>query len=460
MATFQSLGVGSGMDLGSLVAQLVAAERAPKQTQITTQQSKVAVEISAMGSLKGVLGSLQSSLSPLKLAPSFDVFAAKSSDEEVFTAHASASAPSGSYDVKVLQLATAQQLSSGAFEGAESAVGTGSLTLAVGEESFTIEIDSESSSLADIRDAINGAEDNTGIRATIVNGTNGAAHLVLTAQATGASNAITVSASGGDGGLDALVYSADETSNYTVVREALDAEIELAGVLHTSASNTIKEAVDGVTLTLLKADPDNTLSLDISRNLDTLTTRINAFVTQYNSAASTMASLQSYDPTTKKAGALLGDPLLRNIESNLRRELGRSIDGLTGDYTTLSSIGITMNVDGKLQLDQAKLREAMAADFQSVQRIFSSESGIAVRMDAIISPHLSADGSISVRNKSLDDRTKRLEDDQAALDARMKVLEQRYMKQFTALDSLLAQLQSTSAYLGQQLANLPKIGKE
>ena len=459
MATFQSLGVGSGMDLGSLVTQLVAAERAPKQTQITTQQSQVAVQISAMGSLKGVLSSLQSALSPLKLAPSFNVFAARSSDEEVFTATASASAQSGSYDVRVLQLATAQQLSSTAFESAESTVGTGSLTLAVGEESFTIEIDSESSSLAGLRDAINRAEDNTGIRATIVNGTNGA-HLVLTAQETGAANAITISASGGDGGLDALVYSADDASNYTVAREALDAQIEVAGVLHTSASNTIKEAIDGLTLTLHKADPDNTLSLDISRNLDTLTTRINAFVTQYNSAASTMASLQSYNPATQKAGALLGDPLLRSVESNLRRELGRPVDGLTGDYRTLSSIGITMNLDGKLELDQAKLREAMQADFQAVQRIFSSESGIAVRMDAIVSPHLSADGSIAHRNKSLDDRTKRLQDDQAALDARMKVIEQRYLQQFTALDSLLAQLQSTSAYLGQQLANLPKIGKE
>lgn len=459
MATFQSLGVGSGMDLGSLVTQLVAAERAPKQTQITTQQSQVAVQISAMGTLKGALSSFQSALSPLKLAPSFNVFAAKSSDEEIFTATANGSAPAGSYDIKVLQLATAQQLSSTAFEGSNSAVGTGSLTLSVGDESFTLEIDSGNSTLAGIRDAINGAEGNAGVRATIVNGADGA-HLVLTGQATGASNSITVSASGGDGGLNALAYSADDTSNYTVAREALDAEIELAGVLHTSASNTIKEAIDGVTLTLRKADLENTQSLDITRNLDTLTTRINAFVTQYNSAASAMASLQSYNPATQKAGALLGDPLVRNVESNLRRELGRPIDGLTGDYRTLSSIGITMNVEGKLELDQTKLREAMQADFQSVQRIFSSESGIATRMDAIVSPHLSADGAIAQRNKSLDERTKRLQDDQVALEARMKVVEQRYLKQFTALDSLLSQLQSTSAYLGQQLANLPKIGKE
>jgi flagellar hook-associated protein 2 len=117
-------------------------------------------------------------------------------------------------------------------------------------------------------------------------------------------------------------------------------------------------------------------------------------------------------------------------------------------------------LDGKLELDQAKLREALETDFESVKHLFSSEDGIAQRLDKVVAPQLSVDGSISQRNKSLDDRTKKLQDDQAALDARMLVIEQRYSKQFTALDSLLAQLQSTSAYLGQQLANLPKIGKE
>jgi flagellar hook-associated protein 2 len=456
MATLQSLGVGSGMDLSSLVAQLVAAERAPKQQQITRQQSQVAVELSAMGTLKGGLSSFQSALSALKTSVSFDVFSAKSSDDEVFTATASASAPAGSYDVEVIRLAAAHQLSSGAFEDGDTVVGTGSLTIAVGEESFAIEIDAENSTLEEIRDAINSAEDNTGVRATIINGTDGA-HLVLTGQETGEANAITVTATGS---LGALAYSAAVPGAYTEVRAAQDALIEIAGTNHTSSSNTIEDAIEGVTLKLLKADLGITHTVNIERNLDALTTRVNAFVTQYNSAAGTMASLQSYNATTQQAGALLGDSLVRNIESSLRRELGRPVEGASADYNTLSSIGVTMKLDGKLELDQAKLREALETDFESVKHLFSSEDGIAHRMDEIVSPHLSTDGSISQRNKSLDDRTKKLEDDQAALDARMLVIEQRYSKQFTALDSLLAQLQSTSAYLGQQLANLPKIGKE
>jgi flagellar hook-associated protein 2 len=458
MATLQSLGIGSGLDVASLVSQLVAAERAPKQQQITSQQSKVAVQISAMGTLKGALGSVQSAVDTLKTTSSFEVYKAKSSEEAVFTVSAGEGAALGTYDIDVIQLATAHQLSSNAFEDAQAAIGTGTLTVSVGDKSFDVDVE-EGATLASIRDAINRAEGNSTVRATIVNGADGA-HLVLTSLATGASNAISVSASGGDGGLEQLAYSADNASNYTEVRAAQDALIEIAGIAHSSASNTVKGAIDGVTVTLVKADPGNVKTLTVERNLDALVTRISAFVTQYNSMSSTLASLQSYDAASKKAGALLGDSLVRGIESGLRRELVQPVGARGGEYSTLSSLGITMTVDGKLELDQTKLREALQDDLGAVQRIFTGENGLAARIDKILSPHLSADGSIAQRNQSLDERSKRLEKDAEALDARMKVVQDRYLKQFIALDTLLAQSQSTATYLTQQLANLPKVGQD
>ncbi|MFO7305999.1 MAG: flagellar filament capping protein FliD [Gammaproteobacteria bacterium] len=453
MATFQSLGVGSGLDLTALVSQLVAAERAPKQRQITTQQSRVAVELSAVGTFKGALSAFHGAVSALKLPTSFDVFAARSSNEEIFTVSANHAATLGTYDIEVVSVATAEQISSRAFESGDAVVGTGSLTISVGGQSFTVQIDDGSGTLRGIRDAINRAEDNTGVRATIVNGTDGS-HLVLTSTKTGLANRITIAVDGE--GLEALAYSADAPNEYTQVRAAQDALVYVAGTEHRSASNTIADAIEGVTLQLLKADAGNTHSIKVERNVDALVGRIDAFVTQFNSLAGTMASLQSYDPTTKQAGALLGDPLVRGIESALRRELGRPIDGANAPYNTLSSIGITMTVDGKLELDKAKLRKALESDLAAVQRIFSAESGIAVRLDNVLAPHLAPDGSLALRNQTLNDRTKKLDADLAALDARMQVIEERYIKQFTALDTLLAQLQSTSAYLGQQLANLPK----
>jgi|HigsolmetaAR205D_1030408.scaffolds.fasta_scaffold00231_25 flagellar hook-associated protein 2 len=457
MATYQSLGIGSGLDLNTLVAQLVAAERAPKQQQITKQQSKVAVELSAIGTLKGALSAFQGAASALKLPTSFNVFAAKSSNEEVFTVSAGELAPPGDYDVEVASIATAEQISSRAFANGETTIGTGTLTISVGEQSFTVEIGEDSATLKGIRDAINRASDNTGVRATIVNGTDGA-HLVLTSQKTGEANRLTVTTSGA--GLDVLAYSEEAPNEYTQIRAAQDAIIYIAGTEHRSASNTVTGAIEGVTLNLVKADVGNVHSLTIARNIDTLVTRVNTFVTQFNSLAGVMASQQSYEPTTKTAGALLGDPLLRGIESSLRRELSRPIEGASPPYNTLSSIGITVKVDGKLELDQTKLRQALETDFAAVQRLFSGEDGIAMRIDKALSPHLASDGSLAQRNETLNSRNKKLEDDLAALDARMAVIEQRYIKQFTALDALLAQLQTQSNYLAQQLANLPKAGRD
>jgi flagellar hook-associated protein 2 len=453
MATLQSLGIGSGLDIASLVSQLVAAERAPKEQQITNQQSKVAVQISAMGTLKGALSALQSSLGVLKTTSAFDAFSAKSSDEQAFTATVAGGAAFGTYDIKVVRLASAHQIASQAFADADAVVGTGTLTVTVGDKSFAVDVGGDGATLADIRDAINRAADNKSVHATIVNGADGA-HLVLTSLATGASNTITVTASG-DGGLQQLAYSQDDTSNYTEARPAEDALIEIAGIAHSSASNTVKGAIDGVTLTLKKADADNAHTLTVERNLEALVTRINTFVTQYNSVAGTLASLQSYNAATRTAGPLLGDSLVRNIESGIRRELVQPAGN--GQYASLSSIGITMTKEGKLELDQAKLRDALQSDLGAVQQIFTGENGLAARLDKTLMQHLSAEGSIAQRNKSLDDRSKRLEKDAEALEVRMQALQERYVRQFTALDSLLAQLQSTSSYLGQQLANLPKI---
>src|SRR6185295_2133788 len=161
MATLASPGVGSGLDINGLVTQLVAAERAPQQAQITRQQSSVVTEISALGSLKGALADFQAALAQLKTIDAFGVRSAKSSDDKVFTATATTVASAGSYDIEIEQIADAHQLSSTAFvAGGTSVVGTGTLTLNLGDVGFSVVVDSTHTALADIRDAINSAPDN------------------------------------------------------------------------------------------------------------------------------------------------------------------------------------------------------------------------------------------------------------------------------------------------------------
>lgn len=453
MATLSSAGIGSGLDVAGIVKQLVAVERAPQGNRIAKEQTAVTTKISGLATLKGALSGFQTALSPLKTVEAFSVRSASSGDEELFTATATSKAAAGSYDIEVVGLAKAQQLASNAFAaGSESEVGTGTLTLWLGEKGFSVAVEEGESSLADIRDAINAAKDNPGVRATIVQATDGA-HLVLTSAKTGAGNVIKVTSE--DAALAALTYDAagGDTGNFEELKPAADAVIKIAGFEHTSDSNVVSDAIDGVTLTLKKEG--DTAALNVDLDTDEAVASIRNFVAQYNAVQSQLASLQSYNASTGASGQLLGDALARNVTAELRRGLSDPVSGLAGEYTTLAALGITTAKDGSLSLDTTKLKAALAKDFNGVGTLFGSEEGVAARLASAIQKRLAGDGDIALRNASLDKRGRQLTKDQAALDARMQIVAARYTEQFSKLDTVLSQLQSTSNYLQQQLASLP-----
>jgi len=191
----QSLGIGSGLDVQSLVSQLVAADRAPLAARLTRQASSIATSLSAMGTLKGAISGFQSALKPLTATSQFQVMAAKSADETVFTASSTTGAVAGSYGVEVRQLAQPEQLISAPVTGgATTVMGSGVLQVSLGAKSFSVNIVTGKDTLADVRDSINGATDNSGVKATLVYGVGGA-QLVLTSSSSGAGNTIRVTAS-------------------------------------------------------------------------------------------------------------------------------------------------------------------------------------------------------------------------------------------------------------------------
>ena len=206
MAGIQANGIGSGLDVNSLVSQLVSAEGAPLQQRITRHEVAVTTKVSALGTLKGALAAFKAALDPLKTVDAFQSRKATSADAKIFTVTAGTDAVAGHYDVEVVQLAKAHQLASAPFlAGGSAPVGDGTLTISVGANTFSVTIDPDKATLDDIRNAINSAADNTGVQATLLNTASGS-RLVLTASETGASNAIKVAASGGNGGLNQLVY--------------------------------------------------------------------------------------------------------------------------------------------------------------------------------------------------------------------------------------------------------------
>jgi len=456
MTSITSLGLGSGLDLESLIGSLVSSEGSPEQLRISQQEAEYQAELSALGSFRSALDAFNTALDGLSDLESFTKRIATSSNEALFTVTATSSAIQTAHDIEVVSLAQAHKLSSGAFANGDAVVGTGSLTLAVGDQSMTIQVDEDGDSLAQIRDAINNAEDNPGISAVIVNGEDGA-HLVLTSSETGEAGAITVTASGGDGGLAALTYDpTNGVTNLTEVQAAVDAEIKVDGIVVHSASNDVSDAIDGVTIHLVSASPGVTGRLDVELDTTATADAINAFVGAYNTLQTTLDGLTAYDPTTKVAGPLLGDSMVLMFEDQLRRDIGDSIKGLSGAFDTLADIGITSNFDnGTLVVDEDVLAKALQDNFDDVGQIFASENGFGVQLQALASSYLDADGFIDVRTDGIQKSIDGLADDQEQLNAHLEAYEDRLRSQFTALDQLVSELTSTSTFLAQQLALLP-----
>jgi flagellar hook-associated protein 2 len=458
MAGIQASGVGSGLDINSLVAQLVSAENAARSAPILRRETAATTKISALGTLKGALSAFKGALTPLRNLDVFSARKATSSDVTRFIATASSAAAAGSYDIEVQHLASAHRLASaGHLGGATTAIGYGTLAISVGAESFDVEIAQDANSLEDIRDAINDASDNTGVQATLLNGTEGT-RLVLTSRKSGEDHAIEVVASGGDGGLTELNYDPDGVMNLEESAEARDALVMISGYPVSSSTNAVDGAIEGVTINLLKAEIGAEFTLNVSFDSASVTTRIQNFVTEYNNMQAQLTKLGNYDAASKTSGPLLGDALLRSVQQDIRRDLTSPVAGISGNYTALASVGITTTATGTLELDAAKLNSALSADPEAVAHLFGSEDGVAARLFAQVDARLATGSDLDSRNTTLKRQLEVIGHDKEAVALRVAQIEARYRKQFTALDALLSQLQTTSSYLAQQLASLPRSG--
>ena len=441
--------VGANLNVSALVTQLVAADRAPRQSVLDAQQTSATAEVSALGALKSALATFQSTAQTLAAAGAFNSNATSSSNPQVVTSTVDATAGTGSYTVQVVALAQAEQLASGAITGGTSAtVGTGTLTIGQGTGSFNVTIDSTNNTLAGIAAAINGATGNTGVQATILN-ESGGAHLLLTATNTGAASAITVTAAGGDGGLNQLNYNAT-TKSMTELQQAQDSHIKISNFDHFSPTNAVSDAITGVTLNLVSASPGTNVTVGVSADTSGISTLVSQFVSSYNTLAQTISTLDSYDAASKTAGPLLGDAALSGIETQMRQDLSNAVSSASGTYNTLSSIGVTKLADGTLAFDPNKLSSALAANPDSVAQVFASGDGVAVRLNADLNAALSSGGAISSRTTYLEQQLTDLASENTDLDEQMATVQANYTAQFTALETLLAQLQTTSNYLTQQ----------
>ena len=385
-------GIGSGLDLNGLVTQLISAQSEPANRRLDVREADFQARISAYGSLKSSLSDFRSALSSITAPSSFSSRSTTSSDSDSVTATASNAASASTYAVEVSQLAQSQKLASDVFTDSSTIVGEGVLTFRFGtfdsggntftadadRDIGTVTIDNTNSSLTGIRDAVNAA--GIGITASIINDGAGS-RLVFGSTSTGASSSIEVTVSGDSvgsdtdtDGLSKLAFdptsSAGSGKNLSQTAAALDANFTIDGLTLSQSSNTLTDVVDGVTLNLLKVTT-GPVSIDVSRNTDAATSAVQQFVGSFNQLAATFKSLSGFDADSQQGGVLLGDAVLRTIESNVRQIMTGVVDGLdAADVRSLSDIGVTTQADGTLALNTSRLNEAMDRNPDAVASLF------------------------------------------------------------------------------------------
>lgn len=455
MASIVSTGIGSGLDISGLVGQLVAAEGAPVETRLGIQEAKAQSKLSAFGSLKSALADFRDQLDSMRKLDSLLVRKGTSGNEASFTVSVDRDAVPAIYSIDVRQLATAQKLASAAFANAETTIGTGNLNIAVGTQNFVVEIDGSNNTLAGIRDAINEVTGSAGVAATIVNGEAGS-YLVFAADTTGVANSITVTQSGGDGGLSVLAYDpGNGLSELTETVAAQDALVRVDGLEVTSSTNVVNGAIDGVRLNLLAADPDSPANLEIANDHEAVLESIDAFVEKYNVLTGVLDELTAYDAESEESGPLLGDTTVRSIRDQIRRELSESVTDIEAEFSSLAEVGVAVQLDGSLSVDATRLSTVLNEDFSRFGQLFTGTDGYAVRIYDIADGFLRTGGVLQSRTDGLNAQIEDVGEQRISLNDRLGALQSRLLRQFNALDSLLGELTQTSNFLNQQLTNLP-----
>ncbi len=449
MAGISSLGIGTGLDVNSLITQMMALERQPINT-LNTKKAAVTQQISAFGQIKSGVASVQSALKALKDSSAFDVYKSTSSDTKVATATSTSNAAAGSYDITVNKLAKSrvEGTSDGLFTQSSAAIGvSGTLSFTVGSKSFSVNVNS-GDTLEAVRDAINqktydddanaATADKTQalVQASVINvGTSGSPNykLVISSTGKGTDGAATV------GGTAASALGLGTGSN--IIQQENDTEAVINGVQIKRSSTTISDVIAGATLNLTST---GSATLSISRDNDAIASKINDFVSAYNKLQSTITSYR------QKGGTLEADSSALSVLGNLQSTYNTPANITGGSYQWLSEVGLSFQKDGTLKLDTTALNSALNSDFSSVKSLFTdADQGFASRLYDTATDMLNTGGLIATRTNGLNSTIKTLDTRIDQMTTRLTNMETRLKTQFSNLDASVATMKNSSSFLSR-----------
>ncbi|WP_209326983.1 flagellar filament capping protein FliD [Pseudoalteromonas sp. PA2MD11] len=464
MPLITSAGIGSGLDLESIISATISAENTPKMNAFVKKEESLQVELSALGEVKSALSKLQDTIEKLADPDNFDKRIANikqptSDDGDLISVTPTSDITPGDFNIEVIELAQGSRATSndGLFSSTDDVVTAsgGTLSFAAGDKSFDITLDA-GATLADLRDAINESNSNFGVTANIIN-TGSESKLVFTSNVTGTGNDLvisndnaeldnvsTVANGGGAGGI------AIATGN-----EAKDAVIKVDGIEITNDTNTFKDAVQDMTITAKRQSVDGeTAKLSVEYDRESITKLVDELIANYNNVVGQLG-FQS-----RVGKPLNSDATIRSLSSQLVNTLSTNLTD-AGPFTSIFDIGLGVNKEGYLEKSSLvrSLNEAMDDNFDNIGKAFAGENGIAKQFETLLDNYVDSDGIIKQREESLNGQLDELEDDVINHQYRMEELETRLRQQYSGLDVLLAQMQSTQTYLSAQLSSLPGFTK-
>jgi flagellar hook-associated protein 2 len=437
-------GMLSGLDVNGLVTSLMSIEQQPL-ANLQSKESGFNSKLSAFGTLKSAVSTFQTAVKNVSGDALLALTATSGKSEAIGVSTVKGSgASAGTYSIEVKELALSDKLVSAGVVPGTPFAGSGTMTISVGGKAMPPLVLADTT-LAGISSAINKA--NAGVTATILNDGEGD-RLVITGNETGKDNTVSIAASG------SLAQFNTATGGMTKSQTARNALMMIDGIEVSKASNTVTDAIKGVTLNLAQTNVGSPIKISLAKDTEAVTKNISAFVDAYNTLATAVNKQTAYNANTKTAAVLNGDASARSILTNIRAELGKAV-GEAGGLKTLSDIGISFQRDGTLKLEKPdKLKSALETNFTGVSSLFGATEGIGTRLAKVTEGMLGSKGVFKTRTDGLNDTIRSIGKSQERMELQLAQTEKRYRAQFTALDTMMVNMQSMNSYLSQQLAAL------
>lgn len=462
-----SVGVGSGLDVESIVSQMIALEKQPIKT-LEAKATVIESKISTYGEIKSLTDDLNAAVRDLTLDRTWNTVKISSSSSSVANATMTGAAAAGSYNVEVVKLAQAQTSATAQFGATDTMGAAGKLQFTLGTATTSIDIDvTDTDTLATIVGKINGDSAlSKSVVASVVTGADGKQQLMVRARDTGSAGAFQmavaedVAGAGNLAKLNFLPVSSEVEGTAVAGQLAQDALIKLNGVQVMSTSNTFAETIPGLSITVTEAGKSTLLT--VTQDKDALQASIQKFVDSYNALNDLMTASTKYTEESKSAGVLQGDSSTVSLQNALRMLTQGIASQAEGAFSRLSDAGIAMQQGGKLSVDATKLSTALN-DVESLKQMFAAKAdslgnggGIAVNFKSFTDQLLAYEGTLNNKTDSLEKQLKLNQGEVEKVETRAETVEARLRKQYTALDVKMASLGSLSSYVEQMVASWNK----